>query len=266
MDLEQYLDLLRRALPSILLCALLAGLGAYFVSLKLPPRYEAAAIVLLEESSPDKKPSQDAVLALQELGRSYAYLMVQPSILSKVLQDLRIDESSEALGKSVKAELVPNTLLISVRVFDTDGQRAASIANKVAGVFIAERQEHLARMRQRLVEEFARLDQMIQRLEASSVKNSPVLGAESALKSFLQEYKDTRNVIAEELMKARIGGALSLNELRLVESARAPTAPSGPRPILNAIVAAIGGATLGFFSSILVWGRRRRGPAEASLE
>jgi capsular polysaccharide biosynthesis protein len=257
MELNHYLTLLWRAVPLIIVCAILAAGGAYGVSLMLPPRYDASATVLLRQSSLDGKLSQDAVLGLQELARSYSHVLVQEALLQKVKEDLRLSASSEELSTKVAAELIPNTLLIAVRAADTDGERAASIANKVATIFVEQYRERegsrFARVRQRLTEEVARQDAEIQRL-ATSLEKEP----DEVLRGLLEERRISRKLVADGLTQAQIGSALVIDELQLVEPATAPQAPTSPRPLLNALIAALGGASLGLFVSALVQGSGQR--------
>src|SRR5438105_6255397 len=91
MELSRYLRVLRRWLSLLVLCPLLATLGAAAVSVLLPPVYEAKVSILVKPAQPltTTDPTSSALTA-DEISRTYAQLITQRPILEQVIRDLKL--------------------------------------------------------------------------------------------------------------------------------------------------------------------------------
>jgi len=136
MTLKDYLDVAKRWWWLVLLGCVLAGGSAYVLTSRMTPIYSARALVLVNQvQSPSVTTYQD-ILSSQSLTKTYARLATSDINLQRAVEALG-DQSLDldALRGTVSANDVMDTQLIYITAEDADPERAANIANAVAGVF-----------------------------------------------------------------------------------------------------------------------------------
>jgi polysaccharide biosynthesis transport protein len=132
MYLAQYLHILRRRWPSVLITTLLILGLASLMTVTMPQRYTATArlfFAVAAESVSDL--AQGSSFAEKQMA-SYAELVTLPVVLAPVIQRLSLPMTPAELAGSVKARVTGDTVILEIAVTDGDPQRSAQIANAVA--------------------------------------------------------------------------------------------------------------------------------------
>ena len=138
MELIRYTRVLRRWIALIVICPIIAAIGAAAVSFMLPPVYEAKVSLLVRPAQPLSVDPGVSALTSDQISRTYARLLVEPPILQKVISDLGLKTSPEGLSKQIKVTPQANTTILDVAVDDTDPALARDVANTLVQDFIQE--------------------------------------------------------------------------------------------------------------------------------
>ncbi len=148
MEFLDYVRTLRRRWISITLLTLLGVAGAAALALFTTPLYQATTRIFVATQAVDS-----AVEAFQ--GSSYTQQRIQsyvdvansPIVLDPVIASLGLDVTAEELASRVVAEVVPDTVLMTITVSDPSPSAAAEIANAVgeslAGVVVGDLEERV---------------------------------------------------------------------------------------------------------------------------
>ncbi|MGB2894675.1 MAG: Wzz/FepE/Etk N-terminal domain-containing protein, partial [Anaerolineales bacterium] len=134
-DLRQYARILWRWTWLIILCAVLAGGAAYFVSRSTTPVYQASTTLLINQAPDSRSSDYTALLMSERLARTYAEMITQRPVLEATLERLELDMRVESLRGAVSVQPVRDTQLITLSVEDTSRSMAAKLANTLAEVF-----------------------------------------------------------------------------------------------------------------------------------
>lgn len=157
MELIDYLRMLARRWRLLATCTLLGlTLGAVWVLLT-PPVYQTSALLFVGNTASSAGNSSNALSASRftlERMDSYAALVSSPQVTRGVRDQLGLDADLDAIGRRLSADVLGDTVVLSVTARDTRPAMAASVANVAA----------------------ARLGAVIQLVEA------PSTGAPSAIK------------------------------------------------------------------------------------
>ena len=139
MELTRYLQIVRQRLWMIVVCPIVAALGAGIVSYILPPVYEAHVSVYVRPAQPigGIDPTTGAPVTSDTILQTYAKWMTQPPIVNQVNSELGLGLTYDELLKKIKVTPQPNTLLLDVAVQDTSRTVASDIANQLVSDFIA---------------------------------------------------------------------------------------------------------------------------------
>lgn len=130
MTAKAYRDLLLRQWPVLLICVLMAGLGAFGSSLILPPVYQGTAT--LEVVIPSR--NYPAAIAADRYIQSEIQLATSDDILHVAAAQYGLNPTS--LTRKVTAVSVPNSLLIKITAQDGSASRAAGLANAIADALV----------------------------------------------------------------------------------------------------------------------------------
>lgn len=136
MTLGDFLRILRQRWVYVVgaVIGLLALAGA--LTWVTEPSYESTSQVYISTSA--AQGVQDLVQGsnfTQRQVTTYADLVTTPKVLEPVVATLGLDGGVEALEKSLRAQEVPNTVLIDITASDRDPQVAAAKANEVGTEF-----------------------------------------------------------------------------------------------------------------------------------
>ena len=211
-EVRRYLNALRRSWPFILLFVALITALAVGLSSFAQKRYRATATVvqgsaLLSDSS-NVDATQRNLATIQQLVRTNP-------VLDRALRNLP-RQTRSSLAAAISSSVDPNANIIDITAEGADRHVASSIANAVAGSLLKTRAQAEARGL-----EDARSKLLIQLARIRSA------GAPS------EELQAVRDRISELVIaQASVG-----NDLRLAQSASAPSSPFTPRPVRNGVIA-----------------------------
>jgi capsular exopolysaccharide synthesis family protein len=140
MELRDYLRVLRKRAVAILVAALVCPAGAYALSAATVPVYEASARLLVVAKTDPRGGTSSAyegALLSQQLVKSFAQILESRATAATALRlDPQPQLTSRQLKAKIHAEPVPDTLLIDLRVADTNPARAKRLTFSVARAFM----------------------------------------------------------------------------------------------------------------------------------
>lgn len=134
MEFRDYLRMLRRGWPVILLVtALSLGTAAAYVQI-VPKRYDATAVVLVSaQGASSISDMQVGAQFTKQAVRTYAELATSPLVLDPVIKDLGLSQSREAVKGQLFVTPTSDTTLLQITASGTEAAAAAELANAVAG-------------------------------------------------------------------------------------------------------------------------------------
>jgi capsular polysaccharide biosynthesis protein len=131
MELRDYLAALRRHWKIWTGATLVGALVALLVFVQTPKTYEATSTLFVSVS-----PSiPNSASFVQQRVKSYPEIVASEAVLATVRADLELDESLAELRTHVSASNPADTTQLHVTVSGPDPEKAAAIANAVAGRF-----------------------------------------------------------------------------------------------------------------------------------
>ena len=132
MEIRDYLRMLRRGWPAVVLITMLfVGVAAGYLTLA-PKRYDATTVLFVSAANP--KSINDLHQGAQFSGTAaitYAEIIDSVTVLGPVSERLRPQMKVDDLADIVEATVRPETTLIDVTVSGTERRRVATIANAV---------------------------------------------------------------------------------------------------------------------------------------
>jgi capsular exopolysaccharide synthesis family protein len=222
----RYLDAFRRSRWLIAGIVVFVTAAVFVISLLLPKTYQATSKLVLNPSA-QPLASSDAQSTQRDLA-TVRVLLTTRELLAAVAKNGPAGETVNSLRDKVSATVDQDANVINVVGTDDTARGAAAIANGVAATFLArerrQQQQQVNRTRRVLTKEIADL-------QASS---TPLNATEVA-----SQIATVRQQLIDLTVAANAGPAL-----QLAERAQAPTSPSSPRPIRNAI--------FGLFASLFI--------------
>ena len=229
-DLRSYLQPIWRRKWIVLLVTAIAAAGTYLVSSSKAETYAAATQVYIESANPTQGIGTGQVVGpptSQQL-EDIAKLFTAQSITTRVYKSLQMPIGSAG---SVQVSPQEGSSFISVAAESRSPALAARLANTYASTFL--------------------------RARASQVENrakSARIAAQAALATLPSDSEDPNASAQRQTLLAQIAQlqSIELNRsagARQIERAEAPTAPSSPRPVRDAIFAAVIGLVLGILTA-----------------
>ncbi|MDD4834972.1 MAG: Wzz/FepE/Etk N-terminal domain-containing protein [Lutispora sp.] len=141
-DLRELFFVLRKRIAIILLLVIFSvaasGIVSYFV---LDKQYQASTTIIVGSSNAyyDNKELQLSDITMyQKLLKTFSEIAKSRMVSEKVIKDLSLSISPDALQKKIAVTSVGDTQMMTIKVTDLDPQIAASIANKLANIFKSE--------------------------------------------------------------------------------------------------------------------------------
>ena len=132
MDLKDLVRTARRRWLTIAAFVVLALLAAGVISAKATPEYSSQARVFISNDITSSQDAYAASLYSAQRVKSYADLANSRGMMLKVIADLDLKITPEALAGKVSASVVPDTVIILVNVTDVSPEGARQIAQSEA--------------------------------------------------------------------------------------------------------------------------------------
>lgn len=146
MDLQTYLAVLRRWWTTLIIAALIAGIGGFVGARAATPVYEAEARLLVGPVSTDI----NTIRAASALSETYAQLVTSDEVLNGVRETLGIQTPLDLFSEEIHATADGTTRLLIIRVRSNDADGAAAIANELSSELLALQAGDLVREEGRL--------------------------------------------------------------------------------------------------------------------
>ena len=259
-DIRKVFFALRRKLWIIILAAILAGVGAFFISKQVTPIYQTTTDLLVIEGSASQSDYQD-VLISERLTRTISDMMLNQDILQEVIDLYALDSDVETLKETIEVGSIHDTQLITVTVEGPDPTLIANIANSMVSVFIdrisniqTERYsssiESLSTQLKDIENILQGINNQIIDLEENIAIYTPEPDSETDNAKFQQYITEKENLEAQAIQYQQIHADLltSYEQTRLAETqssaniiqineAVAPIKPIRPILLLNIIIA-----------------------------
>ena len=139
LDLKELIQIIQKRLWFIVLATVLAvsigGIVSFFI---MEPVYKASTTIMVGKPADYIEGNQLQVQDLnlnQRLARTYGEIVKSRKVSEDVISQLKLDFTPQQLKDKTSVDLVKDTEFITISVTDTDPERAAVIANKMAEVF-----------------------------------------------------------------------------------------------------------------------------------
>lgn len=249
-DLRKYIALLVQWSWLLLLSAVVFGAGAYYLSLRQQPIYQASTTILIDQAPGNVAQGNEytSLLVSERRAKTYAELLTKRPLLETVAGKLGLPV--ESLG-GVNVQPVRDTQLIEVRVTDTDPERAARMANILVATFAEQTQQletaRYAESKTTLQEQMSVLEQQIQQTEDSIAAlgtTADDAAKRDRLDIVLAQLRQSYANLLQSYEQVRLAEAGSASGIAIVEPAVAPSAPISPRVLRNTTLAVIIGLML----------------------
>jgi capsular exopolysaccharide synthesis family protein len=257
MELQLYLDILKRRALVIAIVAGVAMLVVTAAGFLIPPVYTAKATVrvLLDVGVLDFTLREDYS---ERLMNTYGHVLKSGPILEEAISRLSPRPSSLTVGdlyEKVEVEIIPDTELVTIAVQNGDPALARDLSNTLAALLIEHAQNPYvgsSRSARQIVEEqLAGMENQLesdrQQLATLLVTQAPSTEVE-ALRSKIRFEEDAYDRLLDRYELARLNESLRANSITVVAPASLPTWPSnalGLRQIgLSLIVGLFGGVGL----------------------
>ncbi|MGW5360176.1 polysaccharide biosynthesis tyrosine autokinase [Actinopolymorpha pittospori] len=135
MELRNYISALRRRRVIVAGCFLLAMLAGIGVTLQVTPKYASSVRLFVSTPNSTTSDAYQGGLVSEQRAASYAELATGPEVARAVVAKLALKESPASLQSRTTASVIPNTVILSVTVTDSDPRRAEWLVRAVAQEF-----------------------------------------------------------------------------------------------------------------------------------
>jgi len=232
---------------TVVLAVGIAVAGNYLIK----PVYVASALIRVS-ASPDPLVDRADLAYVQTLMNTYTIIANTKPVLSQVITQLNLGLSSSQLGDMIEVKAIPDTELIQLTVNDSDPQRAADIANRLANALISQT-DNLAgseNASQAIKEQIDQLQQELTNMRSEYdqvVTDSP--GDTNRIAELSRELvvkQQSYEALLAQYDKTRLTEAIRVNSVSLIEPATPPRQPATPRKTLNIAL----GGLLGLLTGI----------------
>jgi capsular polysaccharide biosynthesis protein len=124
-DLKEVIDIIRKRLWIVLIITLISTAAGTWYSINksnnTPSLYQSSTRLIIGASA--------------DLMTTLHVIIKDPIVLDKVVKELGLEKSPEALASQITVNSIESSQVVSINVTDTDPERAAIIANTTAKVF-----------------------------------------------------------------------------------------------------------------------------------
>lgn len=131
-DLQEIFGLLLHWLWLIILCGIVTGAIGFSVSnFLITPLYQSSTTIYILNKQSDNALTYSDVQLNSQLTRDYAQLIKSRTVLEKVIAAYVPEETYGRMEERVDVEMISDTRIISITVFDEDPLMAQFLANEI---------------------------------------------------------------------------------------------------------------------------------------
>ena len=256
-DLLTYLQILRKWLWLVIICAFIGATSAYIVSAKfMRPIYRAETILMVQPSggSYGTLQYQDVLLG-ERISRTYAEIIKSKYLLERLPAKLGYPLDFEKLPFNVSVIAVRDSQLIKIGIESEDPKLAAEAANILAQLFIedqAQKQaERFGNLKSSIEAQIAHLEEDIRKIleQKNEIKDQDSL---RILDQWLITLQDMRTRLLAQLYELGLTEVRYTDVINQIQKAEIPKDPIKPNKLLNTIIGGVLGiivATVGAFAA-----------------
>lgn len=263
MELRYYLNLVWKWAWLLLLSVGLAATSSYFASKAATPLYRTQTTLMVGRVTENPDPNSADLWTGQQLAYTYAQLARREPVLRGAIERLGLEMDWQSLAGRVSSNIVEQTMLLEIRVVDSDPYRAKVLADAIAQELIA-RSPAASELSETGQTAFiqAQLDDLKAKIENARAETGRLREELDAANS-ARQIQDLQNQI--NLLETKISGwqysysqlLLSLqggdvNALSIVEEASIPMAPISPNVRMNVLLASVIGLVLAVGGAFLI--------------
>ncbi len=240
MDLRRQFAVARSWAPLLIASVIISAVAAYLITGAQPRVYEAKTTLLV---GPAAGTDYNQLLASQRLSATYASVATARPQLEAAIAKLGLSMTPDQLGRNVVASASQDTALITITVHDGDAGRAAAISNQLADELvkvplsgtgdtdvIGSIDQDLKDIRAEIQATQAEIDPLSALTERSAAQQAQLDALEGRIVTLRSTYAT---------LLAFTNNATNL--VTIVQPAVAPGDPIAPRPLFNALLAAVAG-------------------------
>lgn len=243
MILRQQLNIVLARLPILIASVVLAGAGAFFFSSLQPKVYQAEATLIVGQSLSSVNPDYNQLLVSQRLSSTYATVATTRPVLTKVIDRLGLDETPEKLALNVTASAATDGALLTIEARDGNPTQAALIANAMAEELIAATPS----VQGPHAPGSASIDEDLTAIQKDISDTQAEIAALVATENRTPAQDDRIDTLRGRVVSLRSTYATLIayspetasNLMTIIQPAIPEEAPVAPRPLLNALLAAV---------------------------
>lgn len=138
MELRDYLRVLRKRWPILVVLTLLGGLIGAGATALMTPRYEATTQLYVAVRTSSAEGASDLVQGTtfaRQAVVSYVDVVTSAIVLDEVANRLGLDEAAAQLEKQIHTQTPSDSVLINITASGTDPEKVADLANTTGSVF-----------------------------------------------------------------------------------------------------------------------------------
>lgn len=246
-DLGRFFSLFKHWAWLIFLTGAICGGAVFYFCRQMTPIYEASTTILVNEAPADKSSDYNSVLMSQKLADTYSEMMITTPILQMIIDQLKLDYSTEALKKMARVSPLRDTQLIVVTVENQDVFVAAAIANTIVEIFSDYIQgiqtERFVQSKQALENQIAETDAQIIKYEVEAL-NAQKLAEKESLTEKVSQYRTIYLTLQQSYEQIRLYEAQSVSSIVQIEPALPNEKPVRPKTTQYTAIAFLAGALL----------------------
>ncbi len=264
MDLRNYFNLIRKWLWLVVLCSVVAGTAAFFISRQQVRIYQSTATVFINQArSSTARADYTDIITSERIARTYAAMLQDWPTLQQAALDLGymggLNELQQTYNVAVTVTPVRDTQLVQLSVQSNNPTVAAQLANILPDVFMrmnrTRQEQRFADTREELQGELAASEADLEKTEQAfnqlpaTTENS---NERDRLERLVTRYQTTYNTLSKSLEDLRLAEAQTTDNIVLTTPAQPASSPIRPRVLFNTLLAALVGALLGMGVAFLI--------------
>jgi len=246
-DIKEYFYLLWSWAWLIAIAGILAGIIAYIISSNTTPLFETSTRLLISDPPAMRSLDTSAMVSTQTQTSTYAEMLLDRPVLQGVIDELKLQTTSDDLKKYISVDIVRNTQLILVTVQDPNPLQAANIANTIAIVFtdrIRELQsQRYASTQKGLAQQVLEMEKQVNETSLA-IANETDPAQKLQFEARLTQYRQLYSNLVTNFEQVRLAEAQTSTNVFVSEPASVPREPVSPKTIRNTLLAILGGIIL----------------------
>jgi capsular exopolysaccharide synthesis family protein len=231
-ELQLFLDILRRRILTILLVSVLTVLVVVVAGLIVKPTYQAGTTVRVIQDVGVVDLNIKETYG-ERLMNTYGAILTSWPVLEQAAEELESSLPPAQLRKKVEISVIPDTELMRINAQDTDPAFARDLANSLAGLLVEQAQSMYAGSSRSALEI---VEEQLVSIEADLVESRRTLDTLVAEKAATAEIEALNNQIQikeaaydrllDRYELARLNESLRANSITVIEPAQTPRFPS----------------------------------------